>query len=64
MSQIKITLKKSQIGCIKNQKEALRVLRLRRIGQSSTFKDAPSVRGQIRVVRHMVSVEKSKGDKS
>ena len=57
MADIKITLKKSLIGCSRKQKEAVRVLGLRKINHQVQFKDSPALRGQIRVVRHMVDLD-------
>ena len=60
MSEVKVILKKSLIGAQKKQKEAVRCLGLRKINGSRVFKDTPALRGQIRVVRHLISVEEGK----
>ncbi|HEY7487405.1 MAG TPA: 50S ribosomal protein L30 [Streptosporangiaceae bacterium] len=57
MSQLKITQRKSQIGGKRNQRETLRTLGLGRIGQSTVREDKPEVRGMIRTVAHLVTVE-------
>ncbi len=57
MAQLKITQKKSTIGGLQKQKDALRSLGLRKIGQSVVLEDRPEVRGQIHVVNHLVTVE-------
>lgn len=57
MAQLKITQIKSTIGGKQNQKDTLRTLGLRRIGQSVVREDRPEVRGAIRTVAHLVTVE-------
>ena len=56
MATIKIKQIKSQIGAPKDQKETLRALGLRKISQIIEVEDAPSCRGMIRKVHHLVSV--------
>ncbi|AWE42013.1 MULTISPECIES: 50S ribosomal protein L30 [unclassified Actinobaculum] len=57
MARLKITQKKSTVGGKKNQAATLRTLGLRRIGQSVVREDRPEVRGAIRTVAHLVTVE-------
>jgi large subunit ribosomal protein L30 len=57
MSQLKITQVKSRISEKQNQRDTLRTLGLRKIGQSVVREDSPSVRGMIRTVAHLVTVE-------
>ena len=57
MSRLKITQVKSRIGSRQNQRDTLRTLGLRKIGQSTTREDRPAVRGMIRTVSHLVKVE-------
>ena len=57
MAQLKITQIKSTIGGRQNQKDTLRTLGLRRIGQSVVREDRPEVLGAIRTVAHLVNVE-------
>ncbi|WP_295642330.1 50S ribosomal protein L30 [uncultured Corynebacterium sp.] len=59
---LKITQTKGLIGTKKNQRDAVRTLGLKRIGQSVVLEDTPAVRGQINVVRHMVQVEEVAGE--
>ncbi|RAV32524.1 50S ribosomal protein L30 [Corynebacterium heidelbergense] len=59
---LKITQLRGTVGTRKSQRDALRSLGLRRIGQEVVRPDAPSVRGQINVVRHMVKVEEVAGE--
>jgi large subunit ribosomal protein L30 len=57
MSKLKITQVKSRIGNRQNQRDTLRTLGLRKIGQSTVRDDRPEVRGMIRTVAHLVKVE-------
>ncbi|GAB3256060.1 50S ribosomal protein L30 [Alteromonas gracilis] len=54
---IKITQTKSSIGCKQNQRDTLRSLGLKRIGDEVTKEDRPEFRGMVHTVRHLVSVE-------
>jgi large subunit ribosomal protein L30 len=53
---ILVTYVKSSIGYSQRQKDTVRSLGLRRIGDSVLHADAPSVRGMVRAVRHLVEV--------
>tara|TARA_Y100001936_G_scaffold163073_1_gene159240 strand:- start:93 stop:275 length:183 start_codon:yes stop_codon:yes gene_type:complete len=55
--EIKITQKRSLIGCTQKQKACIRGLGLRRIHHSVNVKDTPESRGMINVVKHMLIVE-------
>ncbi|MDL4776282.1 MULTISPECIES: 50S ribosomal protein L30 [Thermomonosporaceae] len=57
MSRLKITQTKSVISEKQNQRDTLRTLGLKKIGQSTVRDDRPEVRGMIRTVNHLVSVE-------
>ena len=57
MAQLKITQVRSTIGGRQNQKDTLRTLGLRRIGQSVVREDRPEVRGAVRTVAHLVTGE-------
>ena len=57
MSQLKITQIKSRISEKQNQRDTLRSLGLKKIGQSVVRDDTPQVRGYIRTVAHLVTVE-------
>ena len=57
MAKIKITQTKSTIGAKQNMKDTLRTLGLRKIGQSVVREDTDTVRGAVRTVRHLVTVE-------
>jgi large subunit ribosomal protein L30 len=57
MAQLKVTQIKSEIGGSRPQRNSLRSLGLKRIGQSVLKPDKPEFRGMIQAVRHLVSVE-------
>ncbi len=57
MAKLKITQIRSGIGGQRNQRETLRTLGLRKIRQSTVREDRPEVRGMIRHVTHLVTVE-------
>ncbi|MBO2452274.1 50S ribosomal protein L30 [Actinomadura barringtoniae] len=57
MSQLKITQIKSVISEKQNQRDTLRTLGLKKIGQSTVRNDDQQVRGMIRTVAHLVTVE-------
>lgn len=52
----KVKLKRSLIGRTQQQKDAVRCLGLRKIGQETVVADNPAVRGQILKVQHMLDV--------
>jgi large subunit ribosomal protein L30 len=57
MAQLKVTQIKSKIGGTSTQRDSLRSLGLKRIGQVVVKPDKPEFRGMIKAVRHLVSVE-------
>jgi large subunit ribosomal protein L30 len=57
MAELKVTQIKSEIGGTRPQRDSLRSLGLKRIGQSVVKPDKPEFRGMIQAVRHLVSVE-------
>ena len=57
MSQLRITQIRGTIGTLRNQRETLRSLGLRRIHQTVVKQDNSQVRGMIATVRHLVTVE-------
>jgi len=57
MSSLKITQTKSVISEKQNQRDTLRTLGLKKIGQSVVREDRPEVLGMIRTVAHLVTVE-------
>jgi large subunit ribosomal protein L30 len=52
-----VTQTKSTIGCKQNQRDTLRSLGLKRIGDAVVKEDRPEVRGMVQTVRHLVTVE-------
>ncbi|SER67410.1 50S ribosomal protein L30 [Corynebacterium cystitidis] len=59
---LKITLKHGKIGTKPQHRANLEALGLRKIGQSVVKKDNAATRGQILVVRHLVTVEEVAGE--
>lgn len=53
---IKVTLKKSTIGCKKDQIATVAALGLKKIGQTVEKNDVPQIRGMIFKVSHLVEV--------
>jgi large subunit ribosomal protein L30 len=47
----------SGVGGKQNQRDTLRTLGLKRIGDESVREDRPEVRGMIKTVAHLVTVE-------
>lgn len=57
MATIKVTKVKSAINRTSNQKKILEALGLKKIGQTVTHNDTPSIIGMVNKVQHLVSVE-------
>ena len=57
MARLKVEQKKSTIGCKQDQRATLRSLGLKRIGDVNVLEDRPEIRGMVRAVRHLVTVE-------
>lgn len=57
MSRLKVTQKKSKIGGTSNQRDTLRSLGLKRIGDTVIKDDRPEFRGMVNMVSHLVVVE-------
>jgi large subunit ribosomal protein L30 len=57
MPRIRVTQIKSKVSEKQNQRDTLRTLGLRRIGQSVEREDSPQTRGYVRAVAHLVKVE-------
>ena len=57
MTELKVTQVKSKIGGTQGQRDTLRSLGLRRIGDVVVKADRPEVRGMVQAVRHLVTVE-------
>ncbi len=56
MSNLKVTQRRSLNGRDKRQRETVRSLGLRRIGQTVEVSDSPQIRGMLHKVRHLVEV--------
>ena len=54
---LKVKQTKSGIGCKQNQRDTLRTLGLKRIGDVVVKEDRPEIRGMLQTVRHMIVVE-------
>ena len=59
MEKIKVTLKKSLIASKPNQKATAASLGLRKIGDSIVHEAGAAIDGKVRVLAHLVSVEKA-----
>jgi large subunit ribosomal protein L30 len=57
MGRLKVTQTKSKIGGQADQRNTLRSLGLKRIGDVVVKEDRPEIRGMVRAVRHLVTVE-------
>ena len=55
--RLKVTQTRSGIGGKQNQRETLRTLGLKRIGDVVVKEDRPEIRGMVNTVRHLVTVE-------
>ena len=60
MAELKITQFKSGVGGKQNQRDTLRTLGLKRVGDSVVREDRPEVLGMINTVTHLVTVEEVK----
>ncbi|MCH4249321.1 MAG: 50S ribosomal protein L30 [Microbacteriaceae bacterium] len=59
MMSLHITQIKSEIGEKPAQRNTLRSLGLKHVGHTVVKEDSPSVRGYLRAVRHLVTVEEN-----
>jgi large subunit ribosomal protein L30 len=57
MGRLKVTQTRSGIGQLRNQRETLRSLGLKRLHDVVVKEDRPEIRGMIDTVTHLVSVE-------
>ena len=62
MAQLRVTQVKSGIGRKKNQRDTLRSLGLKRIGDVVVKEDRPEFRGMVHTVRHLVTVTEVDGE--
>ena len=59
MEKVKVTLKKSLITATPNQKATAASLGLRKIDDCILHDDSPALQGKVKVLAHLVSVEKA-----
>jgi large subunit ribosomal protein L30 len=57
MARLKVQQIKSTVGRQQNQRDTLRSLGLKRIGDVVVKEDRPEFRGMVHTVRHLVTVE-------
>jgi large subunit ribosomal protein L30 len=57
MGRLKVTQTRSGIGGKQNQRDTLRTLGLKRIGDVVVKEDRPEIRGMVTTVTHLVKVE-------
>jgi large subunit ribosomal protein L30 len=57
--KLKITWVKSSIGYSVRQKNTVRALGLRRLGQTVEHNDTPVIRGMVHKIAHLVQVEEA-----
>ena len=57
MAELKVTLVKSTIGCLKDQQATVAALGLHRPNQNVIKPDNAAIRGMIFKVKHLVEVE-------
>lgn len=57
--QIKVTLKRSTIGCTQKQKATVEALGLKKIGSANVIAENDSTKGMLKLVAHLVSVEEA-----
>lgn len=54
--QLEITLNRSVIGAKENQKNTVKALGLKKINDTVTHNDTPTLRGMVNTVSHLVTV--------
>ena len=57
MTRLKVTQTRSGIGSKQNQRDTLRTLGLKRIGDVVVKENRPEIRGMVKTVSHLVTVE-------
>ncbi|WP_106767152.1 50S ribosomal protein L30 [Paenibacillus faecalis] len=61
MAKLEITLVRSVIGRSEDQRVTVKTLGLRKINHSVVHNDSPAIRGMIKKVSHLVSVQEIEG---
>jgi len=62
MAKLKVEQKRSTIGCTKTQRDTVRSLGLKRIGDVNVLEDRPEIRGMVQAVRHLVVASEVEGE--
>ena len=57
MARLKVTQVRSGIGGKQNQRDTLRSLGLKRIGDVRVVEDRPEIRGMVLAIPHLLAVE-------
>jgi large subunit ribosomal protein L30 len=57
MAQLRVSQVRSGIGGKQNQRDTLRTLGLKKVGDVAVKQDRPEVRGMLATVQHLVTVE-------
>ncbi|MEJ5867765.1 50S ribosomal protein L30 [Pseudokineococcus sp. 5B2Z-1] len=57
MARLKVTQTRSTIGGKQNQRDTMRTLGLKRIGDVVVKDDRPEIRGMVTTVAHLVTLE-------
>jgi len=57
VEKLKVTLKRSPIGCTQSQISTVKGLGLRKVGSSRELENTPAVRGMVKKIIHMLEVE-------
>ncbi|MEA2684608.1 MAG: large subunit ribosomal protein [Chloroflexota bacterium] len=58
-TKVRVTYTKSAIGYAKDQKATVVALGLKRLNQTVEHNDTPQIRGMVRKVRHLVTLEEA-----
>ena len=58
-TRVRVTYTKSSIGYAKDQKATVVALGLKKLNQTVEHNDTPQLRGMVRKVRHLVTLEES-----
>jgi large subunit ribosomal protein L30 len=57
MARLKVKQTRSKIGGTQTQRDTLRTLGLKRMGDVVVKEDRPEIRGMVRAIAHLVTVE-------
>lgn len=55
--QFRVKLKRSVIGCTKDQRDTVRCIGLKKTSSEVVVQDTPAMRGQIMKVQHLLDVK-------